>query len=269
MTCNLHQLLHLPKMVWDMGPMWCYSCFPFENANGVLLKLYHGTQHVDLQIAKTVCIMQCLPNMQTKYLHSDTPEMDFFKSLKGLCTRNDKHLEDNIYVVGSSDNTKLLPKELNFVSEYLGHRPSTYLTFNRIKIDEEVFHSRRYKRCQARNSYTISYLSKSGRVEYGQVEFYMQLYPFCGRHGNTTIQCGCICDNIAVVSKLKRNSEYFVCRESTNTECTHLVSLKPRNMYDIEIIPIRNILCKCVFVEIFDKPDTVYICRMPNGLERD
>ncbi|KAJ8313370.1 hypothetical protein KUTeg_009074 [Tegillarca granosa] len=212
--------------------------------------------------------MQCLPNMQTKYLHSDTPEMDFFKSLKGLCTRNDKHLEDNIYVVGSSDNTKLLPKELNFVSEYLGHRPSTYLTFNRIKIDEEVFHSRRYKRCQARNSYTISYLSKSGRVEYGQVEFYMQLYPFCGRHGNTTIQCGCICDNIAVVSKLKRNSEYFVCRESTNTECTHLVSLKPRNMYDIEIVPIRNILYKCVFVEIFDKPDTVYICRMPNGLER-
>lgn len=268
MTCNVHQLLHLPKLVWDMGPMWCYSCFPFENANGVLLKLYHGTQHVDVQIAQTVCVMQCLPNMKTKYLHSDTPEMDFFNSLKGLCTRNDKHLEYNTYVIGSSNNTKLLPKELNVVSVYLGHCPSTYLTFNRIKIDDEVFHSRRYKRCRARNSYTIAYLSKSGGLEYGQVEFYLQLYPFCSQH--RTIQCGCISDNVAMVSKLKRNGELIGQHETTNSGCiSHIVPLKPRNIHDTEIIPLRNILYKCVFVEVLDKPNTVYVCRMPNRLEND
>lgn len=50
MTANVHNLLHLPRVVEKLGPLWAHSCFPFENANGTLLKLFHGTQSVEKQV---------------------------------------------------------------------------------------------------------------------------------------------------------------------------------------------------------------------------
>lgn len=49
MSANLHQLLHLPEVVRDLGPLWVYSCFSFEDVNGQLVKLFHGTQHPQIQ----------------------------------------------------------------------------------------------------------------------------------------------------------------------------------------------------------------------------
>ena len=50
MTINIHNLLHLPDTVKRLGPLWAHSCFPFENANGELLKLFHGSQAVEKQV---------------------------------------------------------------------------------------------------------------------------------------------------------------------------------------------------------------------------
>ena len=44
MTMNVHNLLHLPQVVENLGPLWAHSCFPFEHANGELLKMFHGSQ---------------------------------------------------------------------------------------------------------------------------------------------------------------------------------------------------------------------------------
>ena len=50
MTANIHGLLHLPNSVRKLGPLWVHSCFPFEAANGVILKLFHGTQNTEKQV---------------------------------------------------------------------------------------------------------------------------------------------------------------------------------------------------------------------------
>lgn len=50
MTASVHGLMHLPSTVKNLGPLWCNSCFPFESANGDLLKLFHGSQAVDKQV---------------------------------------------------------------------------------------------------------------------------------------------------------------------------------------------------------------------------
>jgi len=52
MTINVHNLLHLPEVVRQLGPLWAHSCFPFESANGDLLKLFHGSQSVEKQVCK-------------------------------------------------------------------------------------------------------------------------------------------------------------------------------------------------------------------------
>lgn len=67
MSANLHQLLHLTDMVRGLGPLWVYSCFPLEDFNGRLLKLFHGTQHPELQIVNAVGTLVKLPELNFKY----------------------------------------------------------------------------------------------------------------------------------------------------------------------------------------------------------
>ena len=33
-TMNVHLLRHLPECLCNLGPLWAYSCFPFESMNG-------------------------------------------------------------------------------------------------------------------------------------------------------------------------------------------------------------------------------------------
>ncbi|CAB4006609.1 Hypothetical predicted protein [Paramuricea clavata] len=62
-TFNVHQLLHLSEVVEDLDPLWSNSCFPFEDYNGDLRDLFHGTQNVDGQIVTAVSIIQKLPEI--------------------------------------------------------------------------------------------------------------------------------------------------------------------------------------------------------------
>ena len=46
MTISIHNLLHSPKVVRHLGPLWVNSCFAFEMAIGELLSLLHGSQGI-------------------------------------------------------------------------------------------------------------------------------------------------------------------------------------------------------------------------------
>lgn len=63
MSHNLHMCLHLPRCVQLHGALWIYSCFKFEDINGRLTKLIHGTKHVCLQIHHNMAIVTGLPLM--------------------------------------------------------------------------------------------------------------------------------------------------------------------------------------------------------------
>jgi hypothetical protein len=64
---NMHSLMHLPKCVEDLGPLWVYSCFPFENVNGHLMELFHGTQNVEQQILNSVNVFSKHARYDYKY----------------------------------------------------------------------------------------------------------------------------------------------------------------------------------------------------------
>ena len=49
-TACVHGLLHLPKVVQNLGPLWAHSCFPFEAANGEMKTLFYGTNAVEKQV---------------------------------------------------------------------------------------------------------------------------------------------------------------------------------------------------------------------------
>ena len=62
-TFSVHCLLHLHDCVKNIGPLWACSCLWFEDYNGDLRKLFHGTQKVELQIPFSVCIQQKIPEL--------------------------------------------------------------------------------------------------------------------------------------------------------------------------------------------------------------
>ena len=49
-TMNVHLLKHIPECVQNWGPLWAYSCFPFESMNGHLKKYFHGTKNMNTQV---------------------------------------------------------------------------------------------------------------------------------------------------------------------------------------------------------------------------
>lgn len=50
-SINVHLLLHLPNCVRNLGPLWSYSCYEYEDLNGQFLKSIHGTWHLETQMA--------------------------------------------------------------------------------------------------------------------------------------------------------------------------------------------------------------------------
>lgn len=50
MTMNIHNLLHVTRSVEQLGPLWANSSFEFEDANGDLKSMFHGSQNVDMQV---------------------------------------------------------------------------------------------------------------------------------------------------------------------------------------------------------------------------
>ena len=49
-SMNVHLLQHLPECVCLWGPLWAYSCFHFENLNGFIKSLFHGTRDMTKQV---------------------------------------------------------------------------------------------------------------------------------------------------------------------------------------------------------------------------
>jgi len=72
-SINIHVLLHLGNCVKKLGPLWAYTCYEYEDLNGQLLKLIHGTRHIDTQLAnsqnqfiKMIRILELLQNINIK-----------------------------------------------------------------------------------------------------------------------------------------------------------------------------------------------------------
>lgn len=85
-TFNMHQLYHLVNSVKDFGPLWNVSSFIFEGNNGALLKYFHGTRHVPMQICSRFLIWRDLPRRARNCLvGADETVLDAFDSMTTGC----------------------------------------------------------------------------------------------------------------------------------------------------------------------------------------
>lgn len=98
----MHSLLHYTEKVADLGPLWANSCFPFEDFNGDISKLFHGTREVEMQVLTAVAIHQQIPIL-AQCLLPGSQGHDFYHEMtsRGRNIRLGAEIHEGIHLVGS------------------------------------------------------------------------------------------------------------------------------------------------------------------------
>ena len=154
---NVHLLSHLVHSVEHWGPLWASSAFVFEDANGQLLKWFHGSNAVSRQIFKSYIASTHLRPLAERYVQASSSEKlkQFFAKLSGIhfhC-QNATLFTEGVIGLGMCKTTSLSALEILAVESFLSRSdfPSTVATFKRVLVNGTVMHtlqySQRIKRC--------------------------------------------------------------------------------------------------------------------------
>ena len=263
-TANIHYLLHIPQDVRNLGPLWTHSCFPFENCNGEMLKLFHGTQNVPFQIASAILIMQHLPQLENQLPKSSRQE-EFYKKVTSphVCT-SETEIEQGIFAIGGVQQKKVDEATYCALADYFGHVPEVTTgirVFLRMRRGSDVYHSKDYKRVKCRNSYTIKYVSDKNEISYAQVIFFFQV--------QTPEVCTPTVQNLALVTPLQKKAATLIQDCITGARTSHIQVTEKPNEDKVQVIPVSCILEKCVYIDVTDFPDRSFVIPFPNRCEKD
>ena len=171
-TSNVHALLHISQKVKDLGPLFCHSCFHFEDLNKDLRKLFHGTQKVELQIALAVTIQQQIPGLVCQIPKGSAAERLYDHMTKRLSIKVQIPIGKGNFAIGPFRKWTL-PQSIaaDMMSEY-GLIVSVEKYFRAV-IGGKIFHSEEYVRVFKRNNYVVQYV-KEDTVAFGAVQFYLK-----------------------------------------------------------------------------------------------
>ena len=109
MSCNLQLLLHLPGVVRRFGPLWVTSCFLFENMNGILKRLVHGTKYAELRISSSISLFLNHDALKEKYLKEKNEISNYCSELESKLRLKTKRISNKFSIVGLCKKTSILP----------------------------------------------------------------------------------------------------------------------------------------------------------------
>lgn len=154
--------------------------FPFEDANGYLLKLVKGTQSVESQIIDSVSITHGMPFLWKNCITQGSKEEEVLNKILNISEKYITLIQDNMYIMGKTieKNPHDLSQDLYVALARFVNQPldGPVKIFKRLKKGNRIFHSQEYTRVRVRNSFTIKYQLKQGMIEFGMVRLYAQYY---------------------------------------------------------------------------------------------
>lgn len=239
--------------VRDLGPLYTHSCFSFEDKNGFILRLIHGTQFIDSQILTAVSFTQKLPELKEQCITPGSLEEKlYYNLLNPNKPKRKSEILPHAYLLGSLYRKSLNEMEFKALEMLIGHAPTTaeVNAFNRIELNNSLIYGLDYKRMFRRNCSTVKYCSQKSYA-FGQVKC------FC------KFSLGAEVKNIAFVYPLECCAPY-------NPASTHITAVK-RDDGILRAIDIRDICRNCIYIEIVGEDGTFqcYTCEFPNKIEVD
>ena len=267
-TSNLHGLLHLVDKCRDHGQLWTTSCFWYEDFNGDIRKLFHGTQNVDFQAMFAISLQQKIPEL-LPFFKQGTAALEFYKHLttKRKSTRHRLLISSGVYAIGVFRSVPLTGTPHMFISSLLG--PVQQIKkFTRLEMKGKMLHSREYKRASSRNSYTVRFFDKNGTTQYGFVEFYAHCIKTCPNRTFCSSVCSCKFPVfVALISRLKKKNGFHISlNDLQDRESNHIIPVEKRGTVT-EAVRMDAIQELCFFLDLTD--NLSFVAKFPNMLEKD
>ena len=97
MTINMH----LPDTVGELSHLHLYSLFHFDDKNGYIMKLLHGTQNIPLQLASAVSASSFVPVLRERTIKEALREEEFVNKCYGVPKGVTFSIDENVVAVSS------------------------------------------------------------------------------------------------------------------------------------------------------------------------
>ena len=266
-TFNVHCLLHLHDCVKNIGPLWACSCFWFEDYNGDLRKLFHGTQKVELQIAFSVCIQQKIPEL-IPLLPFGSGSKKFHEHLtrgRYLLKCKREEISDSVFALGVMSPATLSTALMSLIENRLGCISKAFM-FQRIQMERDIIHSKSYLNVSRRNSCTV-FVENVGFLE---IKFYVKLFLQCPNVLFCTNACICKSPQYYGISDccLRPATDVVMSSDQfTHCKVRHIIPVR-RELSNSVIFPITSVKSLCVLVDC-KHSECLFLCKLPNRYEKD
>ncbi|XP_034238076.1 uncharacterized protein LOC117643340 [Thrips palmi] len=192
LTINFHLLLHLWAVVLANGPLWCYSCFPLESINGLILCLVHGTRWAERQIATSLQTCLGLPDLVDTL--PESPCKDFCKNLIKRQKFVRSQEVERMIVIDTP-----VPLQTTEMSDLLrGLKYTRISQFSYLKKGKYTFASASSQLSKKRDSSAAVYQCENGAEDVGIIQTFLQLHE-C----TCETKCECPCELYVVLEKVQ------------------------------------------------------------------
>lgn len=258
LTFNMHLLLHIPQYVKNWGAPWDSSTFMFEHGNGVLLKLFKGTQSVVNQIFKSYdCIMK-IKKDSVEIFNKDSfkPATHLIETLiEGAKYNVHKCIQEGaLTLIGSGvlfeltlqmrialENCLLQP----ILSENVEYQ---IRSFNRFIWKESLYHTAAYERLKKRDN-CITQLIDGRFFQINRVLYITELRQ-----------------SVLVGQQLLPTNEIIVKDSTLNIQSNSFIHVVKLSGINVNCIPISSISRKCMRLIVNEK---MFVIPIVNKFERD
>lgn len=159
MKYNVHMMLHMPDYVKKYGAIWAWSAFPFEHFNGIIAKMFYGSQYVPLQICKIYSRIRYIKNHSHVFSKPNCSRQgkklfqDIMKEIKIIkCMK----YGDDLKIFGKSKDITLSLSQKLLIEQLLQQTVSEEVkSFQRFSYKNILYHSSKYSRLIKRNNSTV------------------------------------------------------------------------------------------------------------------
>ena len=263
----MQQLLHIPDIVERLGPLWIYSFFEYENLNIELLRLVHGTCHIDTQIARSQ--------------HQFIRMIKFIKAvpdgpIRNFCQKKKRQVKiiDNVfphcYGVGIYKHVRELPEMIQTEIYNLGN-PQNFqaLTYSRLLKNGTLYVTETYQQNLTTYSSAVQYVHNL-EPKLGILYTFIRLKNCdCALRG-----CQCAANHYAILGEI--NNQIFFNEQGNNDvaydsrtflhKCNLVNNFKVTCLIRCIIaISVGTLTAVCIYINIADQ---IYVRLPVNQKER-
>lgn len=254
LTYNVHQLLHAAGTVRNWGPLWANSTFMYESFNGMLLKMFHGTQGVPLQVINNFIVWRHLPKLVSRYVEHKNPHhvQAYCKNMLDglLSTSHAFYLGDEVTLLGCPQIRIATVQERLVLETVLNDPvPDNVSFFYRVIFRKKLIHTNSYERATRRNSSCVV------------------LHD--GAFGIVTNICAA--ENTCFIlykSVVVNSHSSIVTDRQTGANAPH-IKIVTSVSDDLSVCQPQDISNKCIFIDKNNLFPHSFVCTFPNTIESD